>query len=339
LRFTPLPLTLIAPDAWMPTLASDLIFSDGLGAMSTATTQIDPTTGLPLISGNYSFLSSGKNNSKKTFGRLDYNLSDKNRINITVLMHDNPHKQFNSPICPISCQLFAAEGYNAQFTDVYTFNSSLVNEFRYSFVRQGNWFVPASLGKGYPAKLGLQFSIADEYPSVNIGGTGGNGTLNPTTNAVFIENTFIPSDVLTLVRGKHILHFGGEVMFEQDNSTPWGNLNGAALGFTGQYTSAGVGYADFLLGDVQSWTALSEPEHGMRAKNPSFFVQDDIKLRPNLTINLGVRSETHGGMSDVKNNIGGFDPPRTTQLFVADHAIPRRGITLVFVWNDCVRAP
>src|SRR6266567_3836674 len=267
-----------------------------------------------LVQNNYTFLSSGTNNSKKTFGRLDYNLSDKNRINITVLMHDNPHKQFNSPFCPISCQLFAAEGYNAQFTDVYSFNSSLVNEFRFSFVRQGNWFVPASLGKGHPAKLGLKFSIADEYPTINIGGTGGNGTLNPSTNAVFIENTFIPADVVTMVRGRHILHFGGEFMFEQDNSTPWGNLNGATLGFSGQYTNAGVGYADFLLGDVQSWSALSEPEHGMRAKNPSLFVQDDIKVRPNVTVNLGVRSETHGGMSDVKNQIGGFDPTHTNPV-------------------------
>jgi len=270
-----------------------------------------------LVQNNVSFLSNGNNRSKKVFGRLDYNMSAKNRINITVSMHDAPHSESFSPgpSCPISCQLFAAEGYNAQFTDVYTINSSMVNEFRYSFVRQGNWFVPASLGKGYPAALGLQFSTVDEYPTVNISGTGGNnGTLNPGTNAVFIENTFIPSDVLTMIRGRHILHFGGEVMFEQDNSTPWGNLNGATLGFTGQYTNGGVGYADFLLGDVQSWSTLSEPEHGMRAKNPSFFAQDDIKLRPNLTVNLGVRSETHGGMSDVKNNIGGFDPTLTNPV-------------------------
>src|SRR5207245_7023242 len=66
------------------------------------------------IQNNYTFLSSGTNNSKKTFGRLDYNLSEKNRINITVNMHDNPHKQFNSPLCPISCQLFASEGNNTQ---------------------------------------------------------------------------------------------------------------------------------------------------------------------------------------------------------------------------------
>jgi hypothetical protein len=264
------------------------------------------------IAGNYSFLKSGNGNSKKTFGRLDYNMSAKNRINITVTMHDNPHK-INvdpGPACPIACENNAAEGYNAQFTDVYTINSSLVNEFRYSFVRQGNWFVPQTLGKGYPAKLGLQFSNADVFPTVNFSGAGAptNNILSPGTNAVFIENTFVPSDVLTMVRGKHILHFGGEVMFEQDNSTPWGSIHGADFTFSGQYTGNVTGYADFLLGDVQQWSTSTQPEHGMRAKNPSFFVQDDIKLRPNLTVNLGVRSETHGGMSEVQNHMGGFDP-------------------------------
>src|SRR5216684_3497470 len=270
------------------------------------------------VGNNFSFLKAGSGNSKKFFGRLDYNVSAKNRINITTTMHDNPHKTNidPGPNCPIACENNAGEGYNAQITDVYTINSTMVNEFRYSFVRQGNWFVPQTLNKGFPAQLGLQFSNADVFPTVNFNGTGApsNNMLSPGTNAVFIENTFIPSDVLTLVRGKHILHFGGEVMFEQDNSTPWGNLNGATLGFSGQYTGNVTGYADFLLGDVQSWSTLNEPEHGMRAKNPSFFVQDDIKLRPNVTVNLGVRSETHGGMSDVKNNIGGFDPTLTNPV-------------------------
>jgi len=274
-------------------------------------------TNQSLLQNNYSFLNPASNKSKKWFGRLDYNVSAKNRINITVSMHDGPHASQLSPgpNCPISCQANASEAWNSQITDVYTINSSMVNEFRYSFVRQGNWFVPESLGKGYPTTLGLQFSTVDEFPTVNISGPGGNnGTLNPGTNAVFIENTFVPSDALTIIRGKHILHFGGEVMFEQDNSTPWGNLNGATLGFSGQYTSGGVGYADFLLGDVQSWSTSFQPEHGMRAKNPSFFAQDDIKLRPNLTVNLGVRSETHGGFSEVNNNMGGFDPTLTNPV-------------------------
>jgi hypothetical protein len=270
---------------------------------------------------NYSFLKAANGNSKKTFGRLDYNISDKNRINITVNMHDGPHKTNADPdgfACPIGCDNNASEGYSAQISDVYSPSSTLVNEFRYSFVRQSNWFVPQSLGKGFPATLGLKFSQADVFPTIQLQGTSAPNQLNTGTNAVFIENTFIPSDVLTLIRGKHILHFGGEVMFEQDNSTPWGSIHGADVTFTGQFTNAGagsgVGYADFLLGDVQQWSTSTQPEHGMRAKNPSFFAQDDIKLRPNVTVNLGVRVEVHGGMSEVQNHMGGFDPTLTNPV-------------------------
>src|SRR6266403_1011555 len=242
-----------------------------------------PAPNLSGTNSNYSFLKAANGNSKKTFGRLDYTISDKNRLNITVNMHDGPHKTNADPdgfACPIGCDNNSSEGYSAQISNVYSPSSTLVNEFRYSFVRQSNWFVPQSLGKGFPATLGLKFSQADVFPTIQLQGTGAPNQLNTGTNAVFIENTFIPSDVLTLIRGKHILHFGGEVMFEQDNSTPWGSIHGADMTFTGQFTNAGlgsgVGYVDFLLGDVQQWSTSTQPEHGMRAKNPSFFAQDDI---------------------------------------------------------------
>src|SRR6266496_1426194 len=279
-----------------------------------------PTPNLTGSTSNYSYLKAANGNSKKTFGRLDYNISEKNRVNLTVNMHDNPHKTNADPgfACPIGCENNAAESYSAQVSDVYASSPPFVTQFPYSFVRQGNWFVPQSLGKGFPATLGLQFSQADVFPTVSVQGTSAPDSLNTATNAVFIENTFVPSDVLTMIHGKHILHFGGEVMFEQDNSTPWGSIHGADFTFTGQFTTtnptANVGYVDFLLGDAQAWSTSTQPEHGMRAKNPSFFAQDDIKLRPNLTVNLGVRVEVHGGMSEVKNNMGGFDPTLTNPV-------------------------
>jgi hypothetical protein len=159
----------------------------------------------------------------------------------------------------------------------------------------------------------------DEFPDISIGGTGGNNSFNlgNDTNADFVENTFNYADTLTMIRGKHILHFGGELLFNQNNSTPWGNLHGATLTFNGQYTAGGggdVGYADFLLGDVQQWSALNQPEAGTRDKNPSFFAQDDIKVRPNLTLNLGVRWEIHQGFSNQFNEAGGFDPTLTNPI-------------------------
>ena len=264
-----------------------------------------------LVANNYRYLQTGSGPSRITLGRLDYNLTEKNRINFTILVHASPASNTVNTVAPIDTQVGAGEGISAQVTDVHTFNPKIVNEAHYSFVRGGNWYLPGSLNKGYPGQLGLQFSKVDMFPNITIDGIGGNNnTLNPQTNAIYIQNAFDLSDVVTMIRGKHILHFGADLLMEQDNSTPWGNLNGASLTFTGQYTSpnANVGYSDFLLGDVQQWSALDQGSEGMRSKLPAVFVQDDIKLLPNLTINLGLRWEIHGGFSEQNNKAGSFDP-------------------------------
>ena len=118
-----------------------------------------------------------------------------------------------------------------------------------------------------------------------------------------------------MIVGKHVLHFGGEFLIFQNNSTAWGNLNAGQLSFTGQYTSQYVGstttgtpYADFLLGQAQAWNAGVTPEYGGREKLPQIFVQDDYKIKPNLTLNLGLRYQIQTGWSEVKGNEASFDP-------------------------------
>jgi len=146
------------------------------------------------------------------------------------------------------------------------------------YTRQGNWFVAQSAGLGYPAKIGLQYAKADIFPNINIGGTGGGNFLNPNTSSIYIENAFEPSDVVTMIRGKHILHFGGELLIYRDNSTPWGSEQSGQFTFTGVFTQSGpdaantgLGYADFLLGQVQHWMPPTSrpPEPGKRAHSSS----------------------------------------------------------------------
>ncbi len=61
---------------------------------------------------------------------------------------------------------------------------------------------------------------------------------------------------------------------EEDNSTPWGATNGATVNFTGQYTTSNplvqVGYADFLLGDVQAWNTATQPKRTCYASQEPF---------------------------------------------------------------------
>jgi hypothetical protein len=185
------------------------------------------------------------------------------------------------------------------------------------FTDQLNFFVPDTLGGGYPAKLGLQIAKADTFPNVNVGPF---YTLGSAVNAVYKEMVFDPSDVVTLIRGRHILHFGGEFLINRADSTAWGNVDAGDLSFDGSFSSSGgastkaydgVPYADFLLGQMNSWGANNTPEYGIRWKSPQVFIQDDYKMRPNLTVNLGLRYEINTGWHEVKGNITAFDPTVT----------------------------
>ncbi len=247
------------------------------------------------------------------FGRADYNITDTNRLTLSVTQRDNPNT-YPDPAAPISTFIGDVDSYNGQVSDVWTINSNTVNEFRYGFTRQGNYFSPLTTGLNIPQNLGINYSKANVAPGVNINGSCCSG-LGPGTAAQYVENSFEPSDVVTLIRGKHIMHFGGEVLIYQDNSTPWGNVNSGNFTFSGVFTqqaprvgNGGLGYADFLLGQVDNWNATNTPIVGLRQKSPQFFFQDDYKILPNLTLNLGIRYQIQGGWSEVANRIGTFDP-------------------------------
>jgi hypothetical protein len=273
------------------------------------------------VQNNYTYTAPNINPFTKFFGRLDYDVTPTNRLTGSVTEGNNPGKNFGVGLCPIDCQSGDVSRINSQLTDVWSISSRLTNEARIGYTNQLNFFVPYTLNEGYPAKLGWQFAKTDNFPIISI--TNFNASnLNPVStvlttniNAVYKEHAYAPSDVVTLITGKHVLHFGGEFLIYQNNSTAWGNINAGQLTFTGQYTSeyvgstsSGVGYADFLLGQTQNWNARATPEYGGREKLPQLFVQDDYKIRPNLTLNLGLRYQIQTGWSEVKGNEASFDP-------------------------------
>ncbi|WP_446743582.1 carboxypeptidase regulatory-like domain-containing protein [Silvibacterium acidisoli] len=252
----------------------------------------------------------------KYFGRLDYDVTSNNRLTITDTQRDNPtyNAGIGSAFCPMDCVDGDVDSNAAQISDVWNISPTTINEARMGFTSELNYYIPESLNQGIPAKLGWQFAKADLFPTLNFSGI---CCYNLNSGFQVFQKEFVydPSDVVTMIRGKHIIHFGGEFLMWQANQVNGNKYTPGNFSFNGAYTQSTVGdsasgydYADFMLGDSQSWSASVQPEFGARMKMPQMFVQDDIKLRPNLTVNLGVRYQIMHGWNEVKNNIAAFDP-------------------------------
>ena len=262
------------------------------------------------------------------FWRADYDITSKNRLTVTDFQSWGSSPNLGVGICPIGCNTASNSAVTAQVSDVWTFSSNVINEFRMGVSTQNNLYIPGTLNKDYPTKLGLQFAKANLFPEVNVTGACC-WELQPGTNAIQHQDMIEPSDVVTMIRGRHVLHFGGEFLDQRVDSTNWGNIDAGSTTFSGVYTSStqgdtttGLPYADFLLGQAQGWSATNSPEYYPRYKTFQAFIQDDVKVRPNFTLNVGLRWEGWTSLGELHGNELSFDPtvinPAVNPLGVAN---------------------
>lgn len=177
-----------------------------------------------------------------------------------------------------------------------TFGSTLVNEARFSATRlNNNLGVPKG---GVGTTLGQQSLLA--------GGQGivqgapkfaGVETLyfnsfTTGTESFFVaqvNNTFDASDSLSEGKGKHTLKAGVHYIWYKVKQNPDLVANGTFSFFGTGNQSTGNGFADFLLGLPDFYSQQSSPAFYESAANGGIFAQDSWRVRPNITINYGVR--------------------------------------------------
>jgi Carboxypeptidase regulatory-like domain/TonB dependent receptor len=128
------------------------------------------------------------------------------------------------------------------------------------------------------------------------------------------EGTADIVDHVSHLHGKHAFKFGFEFLYGIADNNPY-NFGNGAINFKT--------LNDFLLGNVQNGTILlGDPTSVSRTRSYAGFVQDDWRVKPRLTLNLGLRYEYDGRPYERNNYIGNFDPnvnPLTTP------AIPQVG--------------
>jgi len=279
-----------------------------------------PTPNRPGLFNNYYTNLASPNTNTWFQGKVDYDITPKNRLTGSMM-----YVKYNTPLndqnCAINCGTWGGTEPQGQLTDVWTVTPNLVSEFRFSLSRARGVATVNNQGQGWPAKLGMTYAPDNMFPSMSMEGALSTAIgYTPFPPAIDAETTFVPSEVMTWVKGKHILKFGGEFDRWWVN-TGWGTASAGAFDFSGVFTqnpadqaltngipTEGEGYADFLLGAPSSWSVSINPETGGRMYSAQAFAQDEYKVKPNLTLTLGVRYTLQSGWSEIHNKLSTFQP-------------------------------
>ncbi len=107
-----------------------------------------------------------------------------------------------------------------------------------------------------------------------------------TTGVDQVNNTYQISDSFALIRGTHSLKAGASLHLDQVNVNPDATFNGS---FLFQGTETGSDFADFLLGIASSYAQGDSRPFYLRNHYLGLYAQDSWQLRPNLTLNYGLR--------------------------------------------------
>jgi hypothetical protein len=209
---------------------------------------------------------------------------------------------------------------NARFlniTETHLFSPTLVNEFRFGFVHINDDLtnVPpvttTDLGIDRPTN-----SVTDSIYKFIFESSGFEIGPAPFGNQTQDQNNYNLVDTVSWVKGAHVFRFGGDFTRVNLNKNFPQVFNGE-LFFTNTPVGSGnplpgvstTDFQNFLLGAPQfSFGGGGLSNHEYRSNNYAVFAQDDWKIRPNLTLNLGVRTEIFGAFHDDLCHIGNLDP-------------------------------
>jgi len=252
--------------------------------------------------------------------KVDYNISAKQRIMYSGMVTGSYTVQ-NAPANPIgTLDIWGPMAPTMQLTHTYTITPSLINEFRIAYNRGAVYNWGPDFQHGYPAKLGLNNAVVDAFPNISVSGVVSPSGIGTAPANGLWQNNGALTDTVDWIKGKHAIKMGGEFDRWQVNQDPFDFVDSGNFSFDGEFTdgpnptnptSAGLGYADLLLGLPNTWNVLSGPETGGRTWNTQLFIQDSYKVRPNLTLNYGVRYLSQQGWTEEHNHIAQFDPTLT----------------------------
>ena len=236
--------------------------------------------------------------------------------------------------------------------DTHIFSPSVVNDARFGYTRvqigifntgvngTGGFDPNVSANLGAPnINLGPNSSgivlvgIVDELTGIDRATefTGDGGPF------YFLSNNFNFVDTVTVVKGNSTFKFGGDYRVRQNSNYDGGRNNGTKGNY--QYGTTGSGFvsgnyngigpndtgsslANFLLGYQPGFVGRGDPggPYFQSSKEIAFFVQDDWKVNPELTLNLGLRYDVFTAPTERYDRQSNFDPATRTIQMAGENA-------------------
>ena len=203
----------------------------------------------------------------------------------------------------------------------WTLSPHLLNHLGVGYQRFTNIYTTPFSDKNWGSTLGLQNIVPMAFPTVTF--TGGQPSLGDSTNRFgdgsngggSIDQNVIGLDQVFISRGAHQIQVGTEWRFYRENdlniTTPPTFQFANAQTDDGQTTAkfAGNAVASFLLGQVNSTSSsLYVGNFEFNRREVGTYVQDDWKVTPNLSLNLGLRWEVMGGITEPHGYMTTFNP-------------------------------
>ncbi len=252
---------------------------------------------------------------REDFGlaRMDYTISSKDSLS----MHYNVDNSFRSQpfVDPTFANVSSVEVHVASVQETHIFSPSLVNITTLGFARNYATLVntpitaiPSNLvflPGGNPGSIIIGGSVTTASPSA-VAAAGGNNL------SIGVRNYFTEADDMHWTRGKHSFSFGGWIQrIQQDEA---GQAQGSAVNVAYPTVLA------FLQDKPSQAIVVRNPAMvGYRSLEAAWYIQDEIKLRPNLSLRLGIRDEMTNGWNEVANRCANYFSDPTYVIGINPH--------------------
>jgi len=287
-----------------------------------------PTANGPSLGGGAAqYFANPAQSIREDFGltRLDYNISETNSLSANVLVDNGELTLPAGFVNFIGDQHLKNSVWSLSETRI--FSPTLLNVATLGWSRA--YTVAGSLPTvPFPSNLLFVTGTGNIPGSIAIGGSisGGSGVAASISGGGGGANQYIGRNLITgnddvhYTRGSHSLSFGLSIQRVQVNN--YGNSTG---GITGSASFSGL--TTFLQDSPSAFlTGVTSASLGYRSTEAGWYVKDEIKLRPNLTLSLGVRDEMTTGFYEKSGRASNYTFDQTGTI-LADPFVGRSALT------------